>query len=214
LFYPAPSLITNVYIDGFNLYYRSLKGTPFKWLDLAALCQKRLPRHQINRIRYFTARVVPRPSKPQTAQRQQVYLRALETIPNLSIHYGHYLSHPVRMPLANPPAAGPRFAEVIKTEEKGSDVNLATYLLLDAFRSDFEQAVIVSNDSDLCTPIDVVRSQFNLPVGIMCPAQNPSGALCGVATFVLRIRKGLLGVSQFPATVHDAKGTITKPATW
>jgi hypothetical protein len=37
---------------------------------------------------------------------------------------------------------------VIKTEEKGSDVNLATYLLLDAFKQDCEAAVVISNDSD------------------------------------------------------------------
>ena len=24
----------NVYIDGFNLFYGMLKGTPYKWLDL------------------------------------------------------------------------------------------------------------------------------------------------------------------------------------
>ena len=30
-------MITNVYIDGFNLYYRALKDTPFRWLDLRKL---------------------------------------------------------------------------------------------------------------------------------------------------------------------------------
>ena len=34
-------------------------------------------------------------------------------------------------PIEKPPKNGPRFAEVMKTEEKGSDVNLASYLLLD-----------------------------------------------------------------------------------
>ena len=50
---------TNVYIDGFNLYYGAVKGTPHKWLDLAALCTRLFPRNQINRIRYFTAIVIP-----------------------------------------------------------------------------------------------------------------------------------------------------------
>jgi hypothetical protein len=79
-------------------------------------------------------------NRPKTrssrAQRQQVYLRALETIPGLSIDYGHYLSHVTRMPLAQPRRGGARTVQVVKTEEKGSDVNLATYLLLDAFKSD------------------------------------------------------------------------------
>ena len=53
-----------------------------------------------------------------------------------------------RMPLAQQPAFGPKTVEVIKTEEKGSDVNLATYLLVDAFRRDAEAFVVISNDSD------------------------------------------------------------------
>ncbi len=67
---------------------------------------------------------------PQKPVRQQTYIRALETIPNLTVHCGHRLESVKRMPLAIPPASGPRTVEVIGTEEKGSDVNLATYLLL------------------------------------------------------------------------------------
>jgi len=48
----------NVYVDGFNLYYRCVKGTPHKWLDVSSLAAKLLHSGtQINRIRYFTARV-------------------------------------------------------------------------------------------------------------------------------------------------------------
>jgi len=46
---------TNVYVDGFNLYYGCLKGTPYRWLDLDAFCHRLLPRDRIHRIRYFTA---------------------------------------------------------------------------------------------------------------------------------------------------------------
>ena len=83
-----------------------------------------LPKDRVNRIRYFTATVSARPDNPDAPQRQQVYLRALETIPGLSIHFGHYLSHVTRMPLANPPRPGARTVEV-KTEK--GDVNLASY---------------------------------------------------------------------------------------
>lgn len=106
----------NVYIDGFNLYYGLATGTPYKWLDLARFCELVLPGDEINRIRYFTARVRSRPDDPQKAQRQQVFIRALDTIPNLTVHYGHFLEQHVRMPLANPPTTGPRTVEVIKTE--------------------------------------------------------------------------------------------------
>jgi hypothetical protein len=43
----------NIYIDGFNVYYGCLKGTPYKWLDVGALCSRLFPRDRINRIRYF-----------------------------------------------------------------------------------------------------------------------------------------------------------------
>jgi uncharacterized LabA/DUF88 family protein len=60
------------------------------------------------------------------------------------------------MPLA-PPQTG--YIRVIKTEEKGSDVNLATELLVDGFNNDYEIAIIVSNDSDLLMPIQVVNGE-------------------------------------------------------
>jgi hypothetical protein len=78
----------NVYVDAFNLYYGCLRGTPYRWLDLAALCRRLLPNDEINRIRYFTALVSARSDDPQEPQRQLTYLRALRTIPNLSITPG------------------------------------------------------------------------------------------------------------------------------
>ena len=122
----AYSLIrTNVYIDGFNLYYRALRGTPYRWLDVGKLARLLLPKHHVSRIRYFTAKVVNRSKDPNQAQRQQAYLHALQTVSNLSIHYGHFLTNTKRRPLAQEPAVGPRTVEILDTEEKGSDVTLS-----------------------------------------------------------------------------------------
>jgi hypothetical protein len=115
---------TNVYVDGFNLYYGAAKNTPFKWVDLSALCAAVLPGIHIGRIRYFTALVNPTPSDPDIRQRQEAYIRALETLPNLTVHYGHYLQSTVSMRLAAPLLGGARYADVLKMEEKGSDVNI------------------------------------------------------------------------------------------
>ena len=147
---------TNVYIDGFNLYYGAVKGTPYRWLDVARFCAVLLPLDTIHRIRYYTAQVKPRPHDPNQAVRQATYLRALRTIPNLTIHEGHFLSHVVAMPSATNPA---KMVDVIKTEEKGSDVNLAAHLLRDGFTGDFDVAVVVSNDSDLLEPIRIVQAE-------------------------------------------------------
>ena len=212
----ASLMKTNVYVDGFNLYYGCVKGTPYRWLDLAQLCRILLPSDRIYRIRYFTALVQPRPDDPQQPERQQTYLRALRTIPNLSIHYGHFLSHVVRLPLAQPPAEGPHTVEVVRTEEKGSDVNLATALLVDGFTHDFDAAVVVSNDSDLLEPIRVVREQLGRPVGILNPhpRKRRSRALFQVAIFWRQVGRRALQASQFPNIITDAHGTITKPRGW
>lgn len=204
----------NIYVDGFNLYYGLVRGTPYRWLDLGKLCRLVLPGDEINRIRYFTARVRSRPDDPGKAQRQQTFLRALETIPNLTVHYGHFLERPVRMALADPPARGPRTVEVLRTEEKGSDVNLATYLLVDGFDRDYELAVIISNDSDLLEPIRVVREKLALRVGVLNPQRNTSHALRQAADFYRPVRLGAIRASQFPDTLRDARGQIRKPSAW
>ncbi len=78
-------LKTNVYVDAFNLYYGCLRKTPYRWLNPAELCARIIPRNEIHRIRYFTALVTPRPSDPQQRNRQEMYIRALRTLPNLSV---------------------------------------------------------------------------------------------------------------------------------
>jgi hypothetical protein len=103
---------------------------------------------------------------------------------------------------------------VIKTEEKGSDVNLATHLLHDAHMGRFEVAVVVSNDSDLLEPIKIVRDQLRKKVGLLNPHQKPSRALLPHIDFIKQIRAGALRVSQFPAMMSDQHGNFTKPAAW
>ncbi len=203
-----------VYVDAFNLYYGSVKDTPYRWLDLHALCRRLFPSDEITRIRYFTAIVSARPGDPQQPQRQQTYLRALRTIPNLSIHLGYYLSHPARMPLAHPRRLGPKTVEIMKTEEKGSDVNLATFLLLDGFRNDYEVAAVISNDSDLKVPIEIVQTELGLRVGVVNPhpVARRSRALHG--TFFKQLRASALKACQFPPVLQDANGRIRKPRSW
>jgi hypothetical protein len=207
-------MTTNVYVDGFNLYYGALRGTRYRWLDLEQLCAAMLPGHNINRIRYFTARVKMSPHDPDPAQRQQIYLRALHTLPSVSIHYGHFLQSVVRMPSSTPP---PNTVEVIKREEKGSDVNFATYLLADAFRNDADTFVGVTNDSDLMTPMHLVKNELGKDIGILNP--HPGGASkalqrCG-PSFTKTIRAGVLAACQLPNPVVLANGRkLTKPSAW
>ena len=110
---------TFVYVDGFNLYYGAVRGTALKWLDISRMCQLLLPRHDIASIKYFTARISTRPGDPDQPARQQTFLRALRTLPNLEIIYGHFLTSEVMMPLAGCAPGEQKYAKIIKTEEKG-----------------------------------------------------------------------------------------------
>jgi hypothetical protein len=118
------------------------------------------------------------------------------------------------MALSNPPKGAPQTVEVIKTEEKGSDVNIATQMLVDGFQSKYDLAVVISNDSDLMSPVQAVRNVLGLPVGILNPYKHPARDLLSAATFIKPIRQGVLAASQFPNTLTDSNGTFTRPLGW
>ena len=208
-------MATNVYIDGFNLHYGSLKDRwlEYRWLNLESFCESLLPDHDIQRIRYFTALVNDWP--PGESRRQRTYLRALGTLPKVEIHYGRFTSHTVRMPLANPEPSGPATVEVLRTEEKGTDVNLATFLMVDCCDDDFDEAVVISNDSDLATPVQMVRQRFNKRIGVISP-HPPSvhiSRLQQAASWSYRtIYKRYFRGNQLPPRITDANGTFEKPA--
>ena len=205
---------TYVYVDAFNLYYGALKDTPYKWLDLQALCSVMIPRNEVVCIKYFTARIQPRRDDPDQPTRQLMYLRALQTIPNLQVIFGHYLSHVVRMPLAFPRKGEKPFVQVIKTEEKGSDVNIASHMLVDANKDLYDCAVIISGDSDLKTPTKMVMSEFHKSVGVLNPQKKPCKALQSIARFYKHIREAAIQSSQFPPVLEDAQGQFHKPEGW
>ena len=173
-----------------------------------------MPTHDVTRIRYFTSHVIERPTDPQQAQRQQVYLRALETVPNLEIHLGQFQVNHIRRPLSEAPSEGARTVSVIDTREKASDVNLASYLLFDAFRDMYDLAVVFSSDSDLVTPIKLTTDELGKQVGVYGTGRRPNPRLGQVATWGRPLREGPLQASQFPPVLRDTYGTITKPPSW
>lgn len=209
-------LRTIVYVDGFNLYYRSLKKTPHKWLDLHKMLSLLLPaeKHDIISIKYYTARISSsRFSKskkgPDAPTRQDTYLRALkQTCPILTITEGHFLTHPARRPLAS----GKGFVDVLLTEEKGTDVNLAVHFLNDAWCNRYDCGVIVSNDSDMAESIRLVRS-LNKTIGWLIPGNDHhSRTLSKLVTFKKEIRKKILEMSQLPDIIPGT--SIQKPKAW
>ena len=209
-------MITNLYIDGFNLYYRAVRGTPFKWLDLRKLAETLFPQDTIHRVCYFTALLDARPDDPSQPRRQLVYLRALATLPGFNVYYGSFRSGNKRRPLAEPVPGLPRHVLIKDAEEKGSDVNLATRLLVDGFNGEYEQAVVVSNDADFAGAMRYVRDELGLRVTLVNPDRRNASPrdLADAAPYVKRLWKSHLRRSQFPDTLSDEVGIITKPTTW
>jgi uncharacterized LabA/DUF88 family protein len=183
---------TIVYIDGFNLYYGMLNKhrAGLKWLDINKLLMILLPNNEIQKIKFFTARVSGKydPSKPN---RQEIYFRALKTLPNVNIIEGTFLFKWAKINITNDVKMLARVPE-----EKGTDVNLAVHLVNDAHNKIFDVAVIVSNDSDLAEAIKVNQK------------------LIRNASFKKMIRETAILNSQFPVTLTDSTGQITKPPSW
>jgi len=217
---------TFVYVDGFNLYYRMLDKRPhLKWLNPKSLAEQLLrSENRIQQVRYYTARVSGR-TNPDGPARQQVYLDALETIPEVSIHMGTFISSIKYAGLVHPPSFRPDLTtplgtpwpdvvRVHKTEEKGSDVNLACHILLDAVRDKFDVAAVISNDSDLVEPIRIATQEFGKTVGLLSPVSNANPELKKVSSFIRHISTGHLASAQFPDQLETAVKTIRRPANW
>lgn len=216
---------TIVYIDGFNLYYRALKGTPHKWLDIAAMCRAALPSTcTITAINYYTAHVSGR-TDPGAPARQHAYLRALKTLPGVTIHFGNFLVSQkwaglvqppdFRPPLTLPPGPPPQVAYVWKTEEKGSDVNLGVHLVRDAFRGHFDLAAVLTNDTDLVEPVRIVSQELGLPVMLLTPTAKPATSLVRVATGGVRHIQPYVGPCQLPdPLIFPGQKPLHKPAGW
>ena len=180
-----------------------------------------LPGRELGRIRYFSARIIAQPHNPEAPDRQDAYLRALETIDPLTIHFGRFSSRPAYLPTFPLVYATPhqpaQTVRVLRTEEKRTDVNLATLLMIDCVDDDFDEAVIVSNDSDLTLPIEYASKKFGKTVGVINPhpRSRMSLELVRSANWTFReINRSVLAASQFPDVVQHSRGPITKPASW
>jgi len=135
----------NVYIDGFNLYYglRDSGWKKYYWLNLYKLGNSLCSSTQaLQNVKYFTSKI----SKPRDKRRrQEKYLSALGTLSGLSIHYGRYQS--LKQHCSNCERV------YYDTNEKRTDVNIATHMLVDAFQNSFDTAILISADSDLTLPL-------------------------------------------------------------
>ncbi|GIX04591.1 MAG: hypothetical protein KatS3mg114_0460 [Planctomycetaceae bacterium] len=197
------------YVDGFNLYF-GLKSKNFRryyWLDIERLVSNLLrPGQQLVGVKYFTADLR---SGNDKWRRQQTFLDALQThTTQLEIIRGHYLikqrqcrqcGHTVDVP-----------------EEKKTDVNIATHLMTDAFLDRFDTALVISGDSDLVPPLEMIRRhQPEKRVVVGFPPGRQSSDLKRVAHGSFWINEQKLRVSQLPNPVVKPNGhALHRPSQW
>lgn len=209
-----------LYVDGLNLYRQCLSGKPeLKWLDLQMLFENILPTHDIKLIRYFTAHIKPPLNNVSAPSRQNTYLRAITAHSRIiEVRLGkmradtkHYRKVPLELDLSG----NPMLAKVQKLEEKGTDVALSNYMVLDASRAAADLYVLVSSDSDFVSTIKILKTELAVGVAIIFPSRRPAKSLVSTGPTLMKvIREDLLVMCQLPNLIPSKSGYIQRPETW
>jgi hypothetical protein len=222
-----PKKTAIVYVDALNLYYGSLRDTPYKWLNLEALFDRLLPDFYVKKIYFFSADLKGKfnPADPSAPDRQKAYFKALEALPRVQMVKGSFTRQPAEQLLrirgdskfSNFLKAKLRSvtASVWKIEEKGADVSMGAYLTRDAVLNRADFFLLVTRDSDLAGTLDMLRKEFQAPIGICFPGNSRSGALMKAGVVMeLYISNGALEESQLPNPVKKGDSEICKPEIW
>lgn len=203
----------NLYSGGRDLCGRSIPG--WRWLNIKGVADELVRNSSwsgavVDRIVYCTARIDAR-TNPSAFTDQDIYLKALIASSSVNwIEYGNYVSGVKRAILATEEHRKPKMhtsawpimvkdsagADVLDArfmvsylhlEEKGSDVNVASHLLLDTLRGDVDAAIVISNDSDLRFPLTEAREI--VPVAIVHPRGNRMAGDCDLLVdyYVVRL---------------------------
>jgi len=230
-------LRTQIYIDGYNLYYGRLRETPFKWLDVVALFSSITrsiePHTKIISVKFFTAPALSKfASHGQDSMRaQNDYHRALEArYPNyfekiLGSHV--YEKNGTRMPLFVPNQSFDKTisVKVWRLVEKKTDVNIAISMYRDVNRGDINQIVLFSNDTDAEPAIKALTEDFPaLKIGLIMPItphisekkRRPASVSLSKLAHWTRtyINDDELALAQLPKQVATNKKPAQKPLHW
>lgn len=196
------------YIDGFNLYYglRQRKWRQFYWIDPFALVAALLPpSQQLVGVKYFTARV----RQPKTKRdRQSKLLDAIRVHSEAEIILGKFYRKPRQC----------RSCRVTWTtfEEKMTDCAIASHMVADAFRDQFDAAVLVGGDTDLVPPVKMIRRWFpEKRITAWFPPVRKNQAVADACHDEGSINGGHLAVAVMPDTIEVAEGVnVERPAQW
>ncbi len=195
------------YIDGFNLYFgmREAGFDNCRWLNVLNLVKSLLKSNQtLSGVKYFTSRVSNSPDKQK---RQSTYIDALEST-GVLITYGNYQDGKIECK---------RCGNVWRSaKEKMTDVNIATTIIVDAYKDEYDMAMLISGDSDLTPPIKQINELFKQKrVFIAFPPKRHNNSMALVAKGSLMIGRKKLIDAQFDEEVFSKTGFKLKiPHEW
>ncbi|ANF32656.1 hypothetical protein A0130_14165 [Leifsonia xyli] len=188
-----------LYVDGFALYKGMLQRTypEYKWLDLMALGSRLFPHRDVIGVKFFTAALKPLTNNPGIGQRQQIYWRALRTTGveivqgTFSFNKQYLPVHPEQLDASGRVVT----VRVKRPEEKGSDVALASHLIVDAMEDRADSYAVVT-DSDLVPPMQLLS------------ARKRSLALVSAGSRLHGAEKSRPPISRGPRPVAEASGWL------
>ena len=92
---------------------------------------------------------------------------------------------------------------------------MALHVLYDAWANSYDCAVIVSNDSDLATALQLIKEQHKKVIGLITPGApklKPSWQLKKYANFVVPLRDWALEKCLLPDVIPNTENR--KPESW
>lgn len=197
------------FVDGYNLYHaidNIAKGNPslnyLKWVDLRKLFTYFIhpQNEEIADIFFFTARPIHTPGDVQL--RYSALMIAYQRFLKIHAVYGKFKKKTQRCKTCG--------AVWSRHEEKESDVNLAVYIVREAYEKRYDSAFIVTQDSDLEPAVKLTEAarpgflRLLTPPGIF-PSREISRAVLGR---VSQIKQVHLEHSLMKEAYCDDSGTV------
>jgi uncharacterized LabA/DUF88 family protein len=193
-------------VDGFNLYH-SLQENPayhkYKWLNIDKLLRTYFP-VGLEKIYYFTSYT---PWDLDKVARHRVFIQALEST-GVEVVYGKFKDRDRKCPICK--------ARYRSREEKQTDVSIALKLFRLAYEKRYDEAILVTGDSDQLPSFREVHKCFpGLKLGVLLPIGREAAELKTESDFYSRIRERVIAKCKFDQEVTLADGTVLRcPSDW
>lgn len=207
-----PKTRVAVYFDGFNLYHAlsALDSNHLKWVNLWKLSQLLISRktQRLVKVSYFSAYAEHFKDTPQepSLHRHKAYVAALEAkgvqfVPgNFANRRWHYIG-------------GKHYkATWRRREEKQTDVAIGVHVIRDAFKDEFDMALIVSCDADMTPIFRLMRHEFpEKPcVTVAPPGREHQQKLIELAADNRSIKRSQIEQALFGAVVRAGGVTVAR----